>query len=164
MAKLYELRNEYEEAIANIENYINEEGEISTEYTELLNGIEDNIKDKAESVAEFIKRLLADKEQYKAEIKRLQALEKKTDKQIEFYKQYLTSALQTANIDKVEGVKATISFIQSERVEIGEEAVIPKKYQVATFKPDKTAIKTAILQGKKFKGVEIVKVSNIQIK
>lgn len=164
MAKLYELRNEYEEAIANIENYINEEGEISTEYTELLNGIEDNIKDKAESIAEFIKRLLADKEQYKAEIKRLQALEKKTDKQIEFYKQYLTSALQTANIDKVEGIKATISFRQSERLEIGEDAVIPKKYQVVSFTPDKTAIKTAILQGKKFKGVEIIKVSNIQIK
>ena len=164
MAKLYELRTEYEEAIANIENYINEDGEISTEYTELLNGIEDNIKDKAESVAEFIKRLVADKEQYKAEIKRLQALEKKTDKQIEFYKQYLTSALQTANIDKVEGIKATISFRQSERVEISEEAVIPKKYQVVSFTPDKTAIKNAILQGKKIKGVEIVKVSNIQIK
>lgn len=164
MAKLYELRTEYEEAIANIENYINEDGEISTEYTELLNGIEDNIKDKAESVAEFIKRLLADKEQYKAEIKRLQALEKKTDKQIEFYKQYLTSALQTANIDKVEGIKATISFRQSERVEISEEAVIPKKYQVVSFTPNKTAIKNAILQGKKIKGVEIVKVSNIQIK
>lgn len=164
MAKLYELRTEYEEAIANIENYINEDGEISAEYTELLNGIEDNIKDKAESVAEFIKRLLADKEQYKAEIKRLQALEKKTDKQIEFYKQYLTSALQTANIDKVEGIKATISFRQSERVEISEEAVIPKKYQVVSFTPDKTAIKNAILQGKKIKGVEIVKVNNIQIK
>lgn len=164
MAKLYELRTEYEEAIANIENYINEDGEISAEYTELLNGIEDNIKDKAESVAEFIKRLLADKEQYKAEIKRLQALEKKTDKQIEFYKTYLTSALQTANIDKVEGIKATISFRQSERVEISEDAVIPKKYQVVSFTPNKTAIKNAILQGKKIKGVEIVKVSNIQIK
>lgn len=164
MAKLYELRTEYEEAIANIENYINEDGEISTEYTELLNGIEDNIKDKAESVAEFIKRLLADKEQYKAEIKRLQALEKKTDKQIEFYKKYLTNALQTANIDKVEGIKATISFRHSERVEIGEDAVIPKKYQVVSFTPDRTAIKNAILQGKKIKGVEIVKVSNIQIK
>ena len=164
MAKLYELKNEYESALNNFEQFIDENGEILPEYTKLLNGIEDNIKTKAVSVAEFIKRLTADSEQYEQEIKRLTALLKKVEKQIEFYKNYLSSALEVANVDKVEDIKATITFKKAERLEISENAVIPKKYQVVTLKPDKTAIKTAILQGKKFKGCEIVTVKHIQIK
>ena len=164
MAKLYELRHEYETALSCIEDFIDENGEISEEYTTMLNGIEDNIKAKATSVAEFVKRLIADKEQYDQEIARLTANKKRIEKQIEFYKTYLTNALTVANIDKVEDIKANISFISSKRLEIGENAVIPKKYHIVSLKPDKTAIKTAILQGKKIKGCEIVTTKNIQIK
>lgn len=164
MAKLYELRNDYESALLEIDQYIDEDGVISEEYNDLLNGIKDDIRTKSVNVAEFIKRLIADEELYAKEIERLTTLKKRTSKKIEYYKNYLTSALQTAEIDKVEDVKATISFKTAERLEIGEKAVIPKKYQVVTLKPDKTAIKKAIQQGKTFKDVKIVEVKHIQIK
>lgn len=163
MAKLYELKEEYETILCSIDDYIDEDGIISPKYLEMLNGIQDNIKTKATSVASYVKSLLAEEAQYAQEIKRLTANKNRIQKQIEFYKNYLTNALLVAEIDTIQDVKANISFRTAERLEIDEKAVIPKKYQVATFKPDKVAIKLAISQGKKVKGCQIIQTKNIQI-
>lgn len=164
MAKLYELRNDYEKLLNDFDNYIDENGEINPQYFELLNKLEDDLRTKAIGVAEFVKRLESDVNAYATEIARLTALKKRALTKIDFYKKYLSSAMQGANIERIDDVKATISFTSSERVVIDTNAVIPKKFTIQTFTPDKKAIKGAIAQGKKFKGVRIEKSKNIQIK
>ena len=68
--------------------------------------------------------------------------------------------------DKVETVKARISFRKSVQVVIDEGATLPEDFVTTTIttKPDKTAIKKAIQGGQEIAGAALVTNRNLQIK
>lgn len=163
MAHLYELTKNYEELFNNIENFIDENGEVKPEFSEELNNLTDGIREKAVNIAEFIKRIECDEEAYAKEIARLTALKKRATKKKDYLKAYLLDNLKYANIEKVEDIRATISFRASESVVANLEE-LPKKYCRQTFEADKTMLKELLKQGKKIKGAELVVKQNIIIK
>ena len=78
----------------------------------------------------------------------------------------ISNACERLNIDRIDGISATISFRKSEQTIIDNETEIPDEFIAVTMvkKPDKTAIKNAIKSGREIKGAHIETVKNLQIK
>ena len=74
--------------------------------------------------------------------------------------------MESVGKDKVETVKARISFRKSVQVQIEDEAALPADYVTTTVtkSPDKTAIKKAIQGGQDVTGASLIEKRNIQIK
>lgn len=118
---------------------------------------------KIENVTLWIKNLLSDAQAYKAEKEAFAEREQAALKKAEQLKEWLSKALEG---QKFSTGKCAVSFRRSERVEILDETIIPKKYLTKTvsFKPDKTAIKALLKSGQKVKGCCLAEKLNAQIK
>ena len=118
---------------------------------------------KLEGVACWIKNLLSDAEAIKAEKEALADREARCRKKAEDLKNWLAVALSG---QKFSTAKCVVSFRRSEKVEILDENIIPKKYltKTVTVKPDKAAIKALLKDGKTVKGCCLIENQNIQIK
>ena len=162
-ASLYEISTDFLKALDGLE--VDEEtGEIKNfDAVESLNA---QFEEKAESVACYIKNLAAFADDLKAEEDTLSARRKSAERRIDSMKKYLTSCLESVGKDKVETVRARISFRKSVQVQIDDEAALPANYVTTTVttKPDKTAIKKAIQAGEDVTGASLVENRNIQIK
>lgn len=130
---------------------------------EKLQELELEKEQKIENVACWIKNLSAESAAIKDEIANLQERMKANDKKVESLKGYLAYALEG---EKFHSAKVAVSWRKSEQVNVVDEAIIPKKYLVKTVsvKPDKTAIKDMLKQGKNVKGCELLMKYNAQIK
>lgn len=119
--------------------------------------------DKIEGIACWIKNLQADAAAYKAEKDAFAERQKRAEAKAESLKNWLTTAL---NGQKFNTAKCAVSFRKSEKVEILDESLVPKKWlnKTITYKPDKIAIKEAIKTGQKIKGCSLVESQNISIK
>lgn len=162
-ASLYEISTDFLKALDGLE--VDEEtGEIKNfDAVESLNA---QFEEKAESVACYIKNLAAFADDLKAEEDTLSARRKSAERRIDSMKKYLTSCLESVGKDKVETVRARISFRKSVQVQIDDEKALPADYitTTVTVKPDKTAIKKAIQAGQDVTGASLVENRNIQIK
>lgn len=162
-ASLYEISTDFLKALDGLE--VDEEtGEIKNfDAVESLNA---QFEEKAESVACYIKNLAAFADDLKAEEDTLSARRKSAERRIDSMKKYLTSCLESVGKDKVETVRARISFRKSVQVQIEDEAALPADYVTTTVtkNPDKTAIKKAIQGGQDVTGASLVEKRNIQIK
>lgn len=160
---LYEISADFLKALDGLE--VDEEtGEITNfDAVEALNA---QFEEKAESVACYIKNLAAFADDLKAEEDTLSARRKSAERRIDSMKKYLTSCLESVGKDKVETVRARISFRKSVQVQIDDEKALPADYVTTTVttKPDKTAIKKAIQAGQGVTGASLVENRNIQIK
>ena len=160
---LYEISTDFLKALDGLE--VDEEtGEIKNfDAVESLNA---QFEEKAESVACYIKNLAAFADDLKAEEDTLSARRKSAERRIDSMKKYLTSCLESVGKDKVETVKARISFRKSVQVQIEDEAALPADYVTTTVtkSPDKTAIKKAIQGGQDVTGASLIEKRNIQIK
>ena len=160
---LYEITREYLEAFDRLE--VDEEtGEIlNFEAVDALAGV---FEEKAESVACYIKNLTAFVDDLKTEEAALAARRKTAERRVDSVKKYLTSCMESVGKDKVETVKARISFRKSVQVQIEDEAALPADYVTTTVtkSPDKTAIKKAIQGGQDVTGASLIEKRNIQIK
>lgn len=160
---LYEISADFLKALDGLE--VDEEtGEIKNfDAVESLNA---QFEEKAESVACYIKNLAAFADDLKAEEDTLSARRKTAERRIDSMKKYLTSCLESVGKDKVETVRARISFRKSVQVQIDDEKALPADYitTTVTVKPDKTAIKKAIQAGQDVTGASLVENRNIQIK
>lgn len=160
---LYEISADFLKALDGLE--VDEEtGEIKNfDAVESLNA---QFEEKAESVACYIKNLAAFADDLKAEEDTLSARRKSAERRIDSMKKYLTSCLESVGKDKVETVRARISFRKSVQVQIDDEKALPADYTTTTVtvKPDKTAIKKAIQAGQDVTGASLVENRNIQIK
>ena len=154
MATLYEI----ESAIYNCVD--GETGEVIDE--EKLNALMMERSAKLESVALWIKNLESDAAAIKAERDNLDKRMKSAETKAKSLRNWLTNAL---NFQPFETAKVRISFRKSTTTEVDAE-LLPKKWSVKkiTYTPDKAAIKTALLAGKKIKGASLVEHQNIQIK
>lgn len=119
--------------------------------------------DKIEGIACWIKNLQADAAAYKAEKDAFAERQKRAEAKAESLKNWLAAAL---NGQKFDTAKCAVSFRKSEKVEILDESLVPKKWlnKTVTYKPDKVAIKEAIKIGLKIKGCSLVESQNISIK
>ena len=102
----------------------------------------------------------------KTEEAALAARRKTAERRVDSVKKYLTSCMESVGKDKVETVKARISFRKSVQVQIEDEAALPADYVTTTVtkSPDKTAIKKAIQGGQDVTGASLIEKRNIQIK
>ncbi len=118
---------------------------------------------KLENIALWIKNLQADAHAFKAEKEAFEKRQKAAEKKIVSLQKYLTDNLHGETFSTA---KCAVSFRKSERVEVFNEEIVPKKYlaKKVTFAPDKDAIKAMLKAGHKVGGCRLVEKLNLQIK
>lgn len=118
---------------------------------------------KLENIALWIKNLQADAQAFKAEKEAFDKRQKAAEKKIVSLMKYLTDNLQG---EKFSTTKCAVSFKKSERVDVFNEALVPKKYlaKKVTLAPDKNAIKELLKAGKRVNGCRLIEHLNPQIK
>lgn len=157
MAKLYELTGIFLEID---EMDVDDETKLDT-----LDSIdwEHDFSEKIENCIKVIRNKNARVEAYKAEIARLDALKKSENKAIEEIKKRVSEAMHLTQHDKLETTLFKVGFRKSEAVMV-DETKLPKKYQVATYKPDKKTLKELLKSGKHIKGATLEERSNLSIR
>lgn len=154
MANLYEINQ------AILDCLDPETGEIIDErISELLMEKEQKLK----SIALWIKNLQADVQMFKAEKEAFEKRQKAAEKKLTSLMNYLTENLKG---EKFSTGKCAVSFRKSDRVEVYNETLVPKKYltKKVSYAPDKDAIKALLKSGQKIKGCRLVEKLNPQIK
>lgn len=124
---------------------------------------EHSFSEKIENCIKVIRNKDARVEAYKAEIKRLEALKKSESKAIEEIKKRISEAMRFTQHDKLDTTLFKVGFRKSEAVVV-DETKLPKKYQVATYKPDKKTLKELLKSGKRVKGAVLEERSNLSIR
>lgn len=164
MATLYELSKEYTEALNNF-SVDEETGEVTFDENK-IDHIESDLKDKADNIACYIKNLTALSDSIKAEKNALDERLKANDKKIESLKKYITSAMELAQMDRLETARNKITFRTSKKVIISDNDAVPEKYikLEITSKVDKKAIGEALKAGEVVNGCYLEVNNNIQIK
>ena len=155
MASLYELANEYLEAMNKIE-----EMDLDPEIVkDTLDSLQSPIEEKAENVIKYMKNLESDEKALKEEAERLKAKADHVKKKREQLKNYLDYNLQAAGIRELKAGLFEVRYRKgSEIIEINEEE-LPKDYWVPQDpKPlSKTELKKLIKSGNEIEGVRLVR-------
>lgn len=157
MATLYELTGQFLE-IYNMD--IDDETKLDT--LEAIDWTTD-YETKVEGYVKVIKSLEADIEARKNEKKRLDGLNKSDQTKIDNLKAALAVSMTETGQTKVDTTLFKVGFRKSEAVVV-DETKLPKKYQVATYKPDKKTLKELLKSGKHIKGAVLEKRSNLSIR
>lgn len=157
MAKLYELTGIFLEID---EMDVDDETKLDT-----LDSIDwgHDFSEKIENCIKVIRNKNARVEAYKAEIARLDALKKSENKAIEEIEKRISEAMHLTQHDKLETTLFKVGFRKSKAVVV-DETKLPKKYQVATYKPDKKTLKELLKSGKRIKGAVLEERSNLNIR
>lgn len=162
---LYEIDRQTEQAIGDLLASVNEEtGEVDEKLAAKIDELQATRTEKLDNIGAYIKNLVAEKDALEAEAKNLENRAKIKGNEIERLKTYVAQSLIGCGETKLETTRARFSFRRSEAVEIDGD--VPEEYLVETVtkKPDKDAIKTAIMEGKVVEGAHIVVRQNLQIK
>lgn len=157
MATLYELTGQFLE-IYNMD--IDDETKLDT--LEAIDWTSD-YETKVEGYSKVIKSLEADIEARKNEKKRLDGLNKSDQTKIDNLKAALAVSMTETGLTKVDTTLFKVGFRKSEAVVV-DETKLPKKYQVATYKPDKKTLKELLKSGKHIKGAVLEERSNLSIR
>nr|UVY31601.1 MAG: hypothetical protein [Bacteriophage sp.] len=157
MATLYELTGQLLE-IYNMD--IDDETKLDT--LEAIDWTND-YENKVEGYVKVIKSLEADIEARKNEKKRLDGLNKSDQTKIDNLKAALAISMTETGQTKVDTTLFKVGFRKSEAVVV-DETKLPKKYQVATYKPDKKTLKELLKSGKHIKGAALEERSNLSIR
>ena len=157
MATLYELTGQFLE-IYNMD--IDDETKLDT--LESIDWTSD-YENKVEGYVKVIKSLEADIEARKNEKKRLDGLNKSDQTKIDNLKAALAVSMTETGQTKVDTTLFKVGFRKSEAVVV-DETKLPKKYQVATYKPDKKTLKELLKSGKHIKGAVLEERSNLSIR
>lgn len=157
MATLYELTGQFLE-IYNMD--IDDETKLDT--LEAIDWTSD-YETKVEGYVKVIKSIEADIEARKNEKKRLDGLNKSDQTKIDNLKAALAASMTETGQTKVDTTLFKVGFRKSEAVVV-DETKLPKKYQVATYKPDKKTLKELLKSGKRIKGAALEERSNLSIR
>lgn len=118
--------------------------------------------EKIENVALWIKNLRAEAEAYKVEAQAFVDRKKSAERKIETLTRLLEITLRGRRF-KTDRVQ--ISYRKSDSVQIDKDATIPDEYlRFKEPEPNKTALKKALKDGAKIKGVLLEERSNMQVK
>ena len=124
---------------------------------------EHDFSEKIENCIKVIRNKNARVEAYKTEIKRLQDLKTSEEKAVERIKSSISDAMRLTQHDKLDTTLFKVGFRKSKAVVVDEDK-LPKKYQVATYKPDKKTLKELLKSGKHIKGAVLEERSNLSIR
>ena len=158
---------EINSALANFELQVDEEtGELLN--ADELDALQIAREEKIEGLALWVKELNAEAEAIKAERDNLDERMKQKQRKADSLKRYLQSALAG---EKFESPKVKVSYRKSQQIVLAGEfdewakENAPELLTVkTTYTPSKTAIKEALLDGKKVQYATLIENSNIQIK
>lgn len=164
MARLYEINNDLLDVIERASQYEEETGEISTELFEEINALNIERNEKLEAVACYLKNIKSDVDEFKREEETLAKRRKILENKAKRLEKYLSDNFDVS--EKLETPRVKLSYRRSSSVSILDESIIPRKYfRVKKIEEvDKTAIKTAIKEGRKVKGADLVETYSLQIK
>ena len=162
MSNIYQIKNEY----LQISELLQENGgELTEEIEQALAINEQNLLEKSTGYVQVIKKLDAEVDIIKSEIKRLQGLKDSREKTIERMKQTVSDAMETYEKTTLETPLYKISFRSSKSVEIFDESLLPDNCKKVEVKPiSKTEIKKLIESGQEVPGAKIVENKNLTIK
>ena len=90
-------------------------------------------------------------------------MNKSDQTKIDNLKAALAVSMTETGQTKVDTTLFKVGFRKSEAVVV-DETKLPKKYQVATYKPDKKTLKELLKSGKRIKGAVLEERSNLSIR
>lgn len=163
---LFNMNAEIANAMLDIMASVDEEtGEVDAEVVARLDALQAARDTKLENLGLWIKQLEAEAQAIRSEETALAARRKAKEKMVERLKNYITSALQADEQTRFETPLVLFTFRRSEKVEV-EADKLPEQYfrQNVETSPDLTAIKTAIKNGQRVAGAQLVIKQNLQIK
>lgn len=167
MSNIYELTREYNDLYdLALESADEETGELDSALSSALEIKSSEIEKKGVNIACVVKRFENTIDDIDCEIARLQKMKKQAQTAVLRLKDGLSAAMISCGIEKIQGVKANISFRRSDAVIVDNEADLSDDYMVVktTISADKAAIKAAIKAGKIVDGAHLETRQYIQIK
>ena len=168
MANLYKLAKEYQELENAFLASVDEEtGEVDIDIATAIEKAQGTFEEKAIAVATVFRNLETYSEDIAEEIKRLQAIKKRVEREKDRVEDYLTQACEMTGTESLRGVYANISFRNNPlHTVIDDESLLPEEYFIVKTekKPNLTAIKEAIKSGKEVQGAHLESERKICIK
>jgi len=131
--KLYEITAEMEEILENLDQYVNEDGELDVDIAEQLDSLQDSLEKKAESIAAYARKLKDEKDIVANRVKELNKHKSSLSKKSKWLDNYLMSSMKIANIKKIESGVDKISITENAKVDIFDEEAIPEEYKVRSM-------------------------------
>ena len=154
--KLYEITDAYLSL---------DEAEKTDEIIKVLDGIKDEFDKKAENTVKVIRNFEADIQALRGEEKRLADKRKSLEKKKEDLKEYLYFNMERLNLRKVNAGLFDINIQKNpQSIKILDEATIPDKYKIASYRIDKKTLKDDIKDGLEIEGVSLVQTEGIRIR
>jgi len=158
---LYNIEQEYLQIADQLED-----GEITEELEQALAINQQELQGKAVAYAYVIKDAEHNLSAIDAEITRLQALKNTEKNKVDRLKQTISNAMELYGITEIKTETLKLNFRLSEGV-VGESNNLPDEFVKVVpeqRKPDLTAIKKAIKEGRNVEGFQIEERYNLQIK
>lgn len=162
--KLWEIKDEIEKCFS--ETVDEETGEILSEVNlQYLEELQMAFDDKVDNICCLIKNMDAEVKAFKTEEANLKKRRMAKESASQRLKDYLKAIL---NGQKFESVRSKISYRSSKSTEVDMDLFLNNEdadfYVVTEIKPNKTAIKKALEDGKELIGAEIVENQSMIIK
>jgi len=163
--KLYEITGELSQAIQ-----LYNEAETDEQLAEIeakLVSLNLSFKEKCVAVAKHVLNTESESGQVEAEITRLKGILERREKQVEWFKRYLKSAMENTQTTEIDGITLKLKIKNNPpSVEIVDEAAVPEKYKkskvVVTI--DKAAIKADWKEGVGVDGAKVNRGTRLEIK
>ena len=154
--KLYEITQAYEN-LASLED--------KEEVGKYLDLIEDEFNQKAENTVKVIKNIGADIKALRDEEKRLAQKRKSLQSNQDWLKFYLQNNMERLGDKKIKAGIFNINIQKNpQSIKILDEATIPDKYKIASYRIDKKTLKDDIKNGVEIEGAELVQTEGIRIR
>lgn len=158
--KLYEIDMEIDRLIG-----MSSDEDISYEdIKDTLDALVMDKYDKCVNVALKIKELLSDAERFKNEEEKINRRRRQIERKSEWLKNYLAVSLRGEKIDNDPRVK--VGYRHSTAVKIDDASLLPNEFIVVRpveLRPDKDAIKKALLSGEDVQGAHLEEKCHIQV-
>lgn len=169
MATLYELMDDYDylyKLLSNGDAIDKETGEVDELVAEQLWMCKDALNEKIQNYGIIVKQLIADAKMFDDELKNLEKRKQRAERNAEWLKEFLSTAMQQMEMTEFKNSKVNITFRKSSKVEITDPNKLDKKYMVekTTYTPSKTMIADDLKAGIEVEGAKLVETQNIQIK
>lgn len=154
--KLYEITDAYLSL---------DEAEKTEDVIKVLDGIKDEFDKKAENTVKVIRNFEADIQALRDEEKRLADKRRSLEKKKKDLKEYLYFNMERMQVRKINAGIFDINIQKNpQSIKILDEATIPDKYKVASYKLDKKTLKDDIKNGVEIEGAQLVQTEGIRIR
>lgn len=169
MASLFTIDSEIKAILDSVLDQTDENGEFTGDIESIYSSLEElqeAREAKMENIALYAKNLASEASAIKNEEIILADRRKRLERKCERLEGILMNSLLQNNETKVSSPRFEAKIRYADNTEIEDESLIPEEYLVTKteVKPDKTAIKKAIKEGKEVAGARIVSVPHINIK